>query len=382
MTPCPRCPEFVEFSAFAMKKNINPGTTSQENLMKRAITSIIIILLATSMGVLGQDAVQVARKAFPSTVLIICKDSNGRQVSLGSGFVIAPGVVATNHHVIDGAASATIKVIGEQQTHNVIHIRNIDARNDLALLTVNGLKAPAVEIGDSSDLEVGSTVYAVGNPQGLEGSFSQGIVSAIRPIGDVSLLQITAPISPGSSGGPVLNASGKVVGVSVATYNGGQNLNFAIPPAALSGLARQPDENATFAVALSKSKGVKTILGEVGANKILEGVTGSAMQWNGLSFGTLGLGDFSVSVRNMINKPISNVIGIMIIYDKQGQPLDFTIINYQEVIPPNLTKRVNGQFDKSVVGLTTSVSPQNNAMYALSPSTKVEFRALYFNIKE
>lgn len=350
--------------------------------MTRALTLIAFAFIATATTIFGQDAVQVARKAFPSTVLIICNDSNGQQVSLGSGFVIAPGVVATNHHVIDGAASATVKVIGERTTHKVSHIRNIDARNDLALLSVSGLEAAAVEIGNAASLEVGATVYAVGNPRGLEGSFSQGIVSAIRPIGGVSLLQITAPISPGSSGGPVLDASGKVVGVSVATYKGGQNLNFAIPSTALTKLATQEDERATFAVALAKAKGTKTILGELGADRILVGVTGSAMQWEGGLSGSLGHGDFAVSVRNMLGKPISNVMGLVIIHDKQGQPLDFTVVTYRDIIPPNLTKRVNGRFDKSVVGMTTSASRKNHYFYELTPGTKVEFRALYFDINE
>ena len=352
--------------------------------MTRALTLIAFAFIATATTIFGQDAVQVARKAFPSTVLIICNDSNGQQVSLGSGFVIAPGVVATNHHVIDGAASATVKVIGERTTHKVSHIRNIDARNDLALLSVSGLKARAVEIGNAASLEVGATVYAVGNPRGLEGSFSQGIVSAIRPIGGVSLLQITAPISPGSSGGPVLDASGKVVGVSVATYKGGQNLNFAIPSTALTKLATQEDERATFAVALAKAKGTKTILCELGADRILEGVTGSAMQWERALVGSssTGSGDFAVSVRNMLGKPISNVMGLVIIHDKQGQPLDFTVVSYRDIIPPNLTKRVNGRFDKSVVGMTTSACRENKYFYELTPGTKVEFRALYFDINE
>jgi hypothetical protein len=78
-------------------------------------------------------------------------------------------------------------------------------------------------------VQVGDPVYAVGNPQGLEGTFSQGIISSIRDAGLDKLLQITAPISLGSSGGPVLNSKGEVIGVSVATFKAGQNLNFAIP---------------------------------------------------------------------------------------------------------------------------------------------------------
>ena len=350
--------------------------------MTRAILSLILALFANSGTVFGQNAIEVARKAFPSTVLIICNDSNGQQISLGSGFVIAPGVVATNHHVVENAASATVKMIGEQQTHKVTHIRNIDARNDLALLSVANMKAPAIGIGDSKRLEVGATVYVVGNPRGLEGSFSEGIVSAIRPLGEVSLLQITAPISPGSSGGPVLDIDGKVVGVSVATYKGGQNLNFAIPASALRKLASQQDEEASFAVAQTKTKGVKTVLSELGADRILSGVTGSAMQWNGGLSGSSGSGVFALSVRNMLDKPISNVVGLVIIHDKEGNPLDFTMVTYREVVPSKLAKRVSGRFDKSVVGMTTSASSKNQFMYELTPGTKVEFRALYFDINE
>src|SRR5207245_6657549 len=81
----------------------------------------------------------------------------------------------------------------------------------------------------SDAVQVGESVYAGGKPVGLEGTFSPGIGSSIREVGTDKLLQITAPISPGSSGGPVLNEKGEVIGVSVATFRGGQNLNFAIP---------------------------------------------------------------------------------------------------------------------------------------------------------
>jgi len=76
---------------------------------------------------------------------------------------------------------------------------------------------------------VGDEVFVVGNPYGLEGTLSQGIMSGLRSVGPDSLLQITAPISPGSSGGQVLNSQGEVIGVAVATLTDGQNLNFAIP---------------------------------------------------------------------------------------------------------------------------------------------------------
>ncbi|GAG54367.1 unnamed protein product, partial [marine sediment metagenome] len=105
-----------------------------------------------------------------------------------------------------------------------------DYQRDLTLLKITGvITSPLIILGDINQVAVGEEVYAVGNPQGLEGTFSQGIVSSIRQIGSDMLFQITAPISPGSSGGPVLNTQGKVIGIAVATFSGGQNLNFAIP---------------------------------------------------------------------------------------------------------------------------------------------------------
>ena len=114
-------------------------------------------------------------------------------------------------------------------------------QRDLVLLKISASQTASLSLGDSDKVEVGDSVFAIGNPQGLEGTFSQGIVSSIREIGSDKLLQITAPISPGSSGGPVLNSEGEVIGVSVATFRDGQNLNFAIPSNYLNALILKAD---------------------------------------------------------------------------------------------------------------------------------------------
>ena len=104
-----------------------------------------------------------------------------------------------------------------------------DVSHDLIILRADSESAPALPVAACNDVTVGDRVYAVGNPEGLEGTFSEGIVSAVRDVDGEQFLQITAPISPGSSGGPVLNTRGEVVGVSRATLKEGQNLNFAVP---------------------------------------------------------------------------------------------------------------------------------------------------------
>ena len=120
---------------------------------------------------------------------------------------------------------------------------------------------------------MGERVYAVGNPQGLEGTFSRGIVSGIRNVGDDKILQVTAPISPGSSGGPILNDRGEVIGVSVATFKGGQDLNFAIPSSYLATLLAKAGPAKPLAQAKA-AEGRRSILADLGG-KSTEGVVGT-----------------------------------------------------------------------------------------------------------
>lgn len=204
---------------------------------------IAIVLVAMSCWcchvALAESAREVAKKVSPSVVLLVMEDSKGQPLAMGSGFVIKDGIVATNLHVIEGGSRGYAKLADRKDKFNITGTVAIDAARDIVLLAVEDIKAPAMALGDSKQVAVGDEVYAVGNPRGLEGTFSAGIISSIRTVGDDSLLQITAPISPGSSGGPVVNNKGEVIGVAVATFKGGQNLNFAIPSTYLSALTAQ-----------------------------------------------------------------------------------------------------------------------------------------------
>ena len=170
---------------------------------------------------------EIAEISLRSTVFIA--DASGN----GSGFVVGEGQVATNHHVIDRMVNGTVKLVGENMEYPIRRVLGVDRARDLAVIEVSGLRAPVLPFGDSDAVQVGQAVYAVGNPLGLEGTFSPGVISAIRPEGNRlvagKVLQITAPISPGSSGGPVLDSNAEVIGIAVGAYTQGQNLNIAIP---------------------------------------------------------------------------------------------------------------------------------------------------------
>lgn len=202
---------------------------------KHFIISLLLALcligsLAPSSPALTPE--EIAQTALASTVLIVIQDNIGRS-SLGSGFVIGDGKIATNAHVVEGASSGTVKLVGSETAHAIDSIPAIDRAHDLAIVEVTGITASALSLGDSDALQVAQSVYAAGNPQGLTGTFSSGIISAIRPEGNDlvadTIIQMTTPVSPGSSGGPLLNVDGQVIGVVFSQVTYGQNLNFAIP---------------------------------------------------------------------------------------------------------------------------------------------------------
>lgn len=170
----------------------------------------------------------IALRSFASVVLVATQDTKGRPMSFGSGFVVQKGVVLTNLHVLKGCTAGAVRLVGDKDSARIAGVVASDAALDLALLSVPTLEAAPLPLGDSSAASIGDRVFVVGNPQNLEGTFSEGIISGKRKLANVRLLQITAPISGGSSGGPVLDGNARVIGVATSSLRTGQNLNFAI----------------------------------------------------------------------------------------------------------------------------------------------------------
>jgi S1-C subfamily serine protease len=171
-------------------------------------------------------------------VIIFTYDDKGEFLQLGSGFFISQnGDVITNYHVLQGASSAEIKT-SDGKTYPITYIVAVDESNDLIRLSVNIPSQDVYPLSLSKTIpEVGERIIVYGSPLGLENTVSDGIVSAIRDIPDFGrIIQITAPISPGSSGSPVLNMQGEVIGIATLQMVEGQNLNFAIPSEKIANL--------------------------------------------------------------------------------------------------------------------------------------------------
>ena len=183
---------------------------------------ILSFVLSSANHFFSQDASLIYKNTVNSTVTILTDDGQG------SGFFVAPNIIATNYHVVEGATNASCILNNSDIEYKIDGYVGVDESVDLILLKVSTLNKPAIKFSVTT-ASIGQKVYVIGSPQGLPATISDGIISGMRDFDGIKLLQMTAPISPGSSGGPVLNSNGELIGISVLQRTDGQNLNFAIP---------------------------------------------------------------------------------------------------------------------------------------------------------
>lgn len=291
------------------------------------------------------DTTDIVRQNSKKVVMIVTFDSNDQPLSIGSGFFTSKdGRIVTNYHVIEGAARAIVKGTDSEERFPVDNVIMVSPDYDLAVLQVKKQSDP-VDLGDDLPLQVGERIVAIGNPEGLQGTVSEGIISGFRKIDDeFRIIQITAPISPGSSGGPLFDKNGKVVGITTAYLASGQNLNFAIPINALelmrrrTKLVNQPLSQLNYAGMAKPKPGVFSP-----SDKAFVKVSHALVD---------GLMDEVVfSVQNTSSKGIKNVRLLALfhpgrydpreqVYKPTGDPIHFEAYLVPHEIPSGLTKQV------------------------------------------
>lgn len=195
------------------------------------IVKAFILFLSLSSIIYSQGADEIFANVNDAIVVIEAVDFDGSKSKSGSGVIIKDkGILVTNFHIFAGNEKLTIKHKDAEIKYTEIIGFNVE--KDVLVLKLEDINCSQIKVGNSGDLKVGSKVYAIGSPMGLENTLSEGLVGGFRKFekkeNDLEYIQITAPISPGSSGGAVLNSNGELVGISTMGYKEGENLGFAI----------------------------------------------------------------------------------------------------------------------------------------------------------
>lgn len=220
-------------SSTGVMKGVEDGRFDPSGLYTRqqayiTMDRLLSVLEGESAG--GEmTATQIYSQCSPAVCYVEVYDAAGQVTGTGSAFVVEEnGKLVTNYHVIQDVYSARVK-FPNGKTYSVDNVLAYDVKRDVAVLSISAQGLPTLPLGDSSTLVSGQTVYTIGSPQGLDNTIANGIVSATNRVVDgQEYIQTTAPISPGSSGGALLDGYGRCVGITTGTLSG-QNLNFAVP---------------------------------------------------------------------------------------------------------------------------------------------------------
>jgi S1-C subfamily serine protease len=321
---------------------------------------LIVILQSTMAQALAPLATRIAKTNLQSVVTLMALDNNDQPLGLGSGFFTSEnGLVATNAHVIEGATKVIRRWQGKGGTAD--RIVKFSPRFDLVLLQTSFSPPPAVKLGDSEFITVGEEIVALGSPYGLEGTVSTGIISGIRSMDGIKYLQITAPISPGSSGGPIFNTNGVVVGIATSSLSSGQNLNFALP---MNFLNQMPDSTLSFSAVKHvppDSSIIQDSKDLVFANNIIDNVWSNGM-----------LESVAFSIQNRTNRTVCALQVLFIIKNADGEILNYEQDKYPDCIAPGLARQFGGRV------YTQGYRNNNKSGKLLNGS--VEIRILSFTI--
>ena len=302
------------------------------------------------------NAADIYNSSLGKVALIISYDQEGIPFSQGSGFFINNDSLVTNYHVIEGASRVEIKLLGNESIIRNAKVIAASEKHDLAIIKTNK-SFDYYNIDSLYKDAIGSRIFTIGNPRGLEGTISEGIISAKRKE-DYDLIQITAPISPGNSGGPLINEKGYVIGVSTFTFKNSQNLNFSVPIKYISECKNYVSKPITKRRNITKNK------------------TAISMT----NFKKNKINKFELmSFRNNTQSFIKSLSGVIIYKSYSGEIIDYQVINSDILIPPNLAKQMKiRSFDQDM-------NYSNKDMYKTTFKDEyvyAEFRLLSYEIEE
>jgi S1-C subfamily serine protease len=307
------------------------------------LLAITFFIISVTQAV-AIDVKSVFEATRPSVLLIVAYDENDQPTGMGSGFFFGDTkTIATNLHVVQNATKLAIK-LSSGETGWIDTVLGVDTERDLALLQSNITGTPIKAAGRLPD--IGEDILAIGNPSGLEGTVSTGIISGIRTEDGSQYFQITAPISPGSSGGPIIDEHNEVLGVSTFYLDGAQSLNFAMPAAYLTKLYSKKSEATLAALKSSTNSALKRVEGNV---KIMF----AEMEFSGSI-------NYEYLLASVVNKSGNLIKNIKIVVNYFGPdnetPIHHSLHNLKEEVPPNLSLRIKRKAQNASVDWTPIVT--------------------------
>lgn len=327
---------------------------------------VLFILLFASNAYSQITTSGIYKNAKDSVVLLVAYDSMGIPSSLGSGFYFEKNKIATNFHVVSGASKIVFKHIGEKSFNEVDKITSFSENLDLAILSVSKPGVP-LTIENNSPVNIGEKVIAIGNPRGLEGSVSEGIISAVRGDKDLSYFQITTPISPGSSGGPLFNENGNVIGITTATLKDSQNLNFAMPAKLLITLK---GKEKAWEPAIAKNNHLPVTKGSGGIEIVM------------FDFEDI-YGNVQFSLKNTNSRAVKNISYVLIFREKRSHEILHFLLNKESSpIPSGMATRVRFQESKLKGFMNRERYPYSLGDGYLTALVEVELRVLTYDFTD
>ena len=187
-------------------------------------------LVSTARSAIREKSFEELAQLASSIVMIAVHDKKGDVAGTGSGIMIGKaGYIITNFHVIKGGAFFSVRIEDDENIYTTDEVIKYHSSFDLAVIRINHHLRPLPVYNGHEKLVRGQKVVAIGSPLGMFNSVSDGIISGFRNIKNINMIQFTAPTSPGSSGGAILNMQGEVIGISTAGLDNGQNINLAVP---------------------------------------------------------------------------------------------------------------------------------------------------------
>lgn len=322
----------------------------------------VMIVLASSSGdaIAQTSTAKIYENSKRSVVFLLAYDMTGIPSAIGTGFFIEPTKIVTNAHVVRLASKVVYRVLGAERTLTAKEISNYSEKLDLAVLEAAEPGTP-LRLSAADAPQIGEKVIVIGNPKGLEGSVSEGIVAGVRGTDTSRLIQITAPISPGNSGGPVFNSQGEVMGVATATLRDAQNINFAVPSSLISQL-RAAGKNWEPQI---QNRGVEVRRATAGVEFVEVVALNYASNFKNMLY----------SIQNNNSYPIRNLRWLVVLRNKKTKNVvSYSTQSFNATIPPGLASRTE----------TRLTGGEYYSVYSdgLQAPGELEFRILTYEIEE